>query len=272
MSVDLTKDSNGCSAKWSRGINRLRQPVMIFLQTMAVTSARKPRLTILAIVALSIFLMATGLATNFYFEVEEAALWTPFGSKPSQDAAWIETESGFPPVANGFALLFHSNGENVLGKQQVSQIFDALDSVRSLDGYDETCQDGMFELPDGTKTCEIFGVSRFWFNNRTEFEQEVDTDEDAILAMSSIAYSDGIPIDEDMMFGQPQRVYSTGVLTSALSYMVVIVLPETDETKEFEEKAINAILELRAVWAAEPDIYPIQMEIWTARSLGDEYV
>jgi Niemann-Pick C1 protein len=271
MSADPT-DSNGCSAKWTRGINHLRRPVMIFLQALASTSARKPRLTILAICLLSTFLMLAGLATNFYFEVDEAALWTPFGSKPKQDSAWIETESGFPPIANGFALLFHSDGKNVLGQQQVSQIFDALDSVRNLDGYDETCQNGMFDLPDGTKTCEIFGASRFWLNNRTEFEQEVSSDEDAILAMSSIAYSDGIPIDEDMIFGQPQRVYSTGLLTSALSYLVVIVLPETDETKEFEEKAIDAILALRAVWAAQPDVYSIQMELWTARSIGDEYV
>jgi hypothetical protein len=272
------------SSKWTRFVGRARRPIIQFLQALTRMAARHPKQTILAVSVLSFVLLAVGLATNFNVAVDEATLWTPSGSKPAQHSYWIREESNFPPLPRSFVLYFHSQGDNVLGKDQARRVFEALKLLRSLEDYNTVCaesdrssNDSMGFLDnDGeitTRTCEIYGIPRFWNNSVSIFEQEISSDEDAILAMSSLVFADGIPAAQDQVFGLSERDYTTGLLTSVKAYVVTIQFPPTVATEDFEAVAIEAMLELRAAWeleAAGNDF--LRLEVMAQRSLSDEYV
>ena len=92
-------------------------------------------------------------ATNFRLEVDEDALWTPRGSFPSQHLKWINEASGFPVEPRHFLLLFHQDGNSdLITREQVSRIFQAVDKVRDVPGYESVCE----QLP-ATGACQVVG-------------------------------------------------------------------------------------------------------------------
>jgi hypothetical protein len=74
-------ESDGFSARWTRIIYKLRQPIMNFLHVVTSTSASNPKRTITIVLVLSIGLFVAGLFTNFTLDVGDQ-LWTPRNSKP----------------------------------------------------------------------------------------------------------------------------------------------------------------------------------------------
>ena len=103
---------------------------------------------------------------------------------------------------------------------------------------------------DGTPNCEIHGVPRFWNSSMVVFESEVASDEDSIENISSSTFADGIPVVESAIFGHPERD-NTGLLTSVLSYAVVITLPDSQAAEDWELVAVDALLDLDESWNAE---------------------
>ena len=244
-----TQPSRRFSARWSCIISALHKPTRDTLQKMTQTSARNPKGTIFTVVLLSIVLLVTGLFTGFHIDVDEYSPWTPRGSNPERHGNWIEHESGFPKQPRFIVMLFHSNGVNVLGQEQISRVFEAVSMVRALEGFNEVCKESSYTAADGTRTCEIHGVTRFWNSSTVIYESEVASDEDAIEDISRSTFADGIPVVESAIFGHPERD-STGLLTSVRSYTVAIMLPDSRAAEDWELVAVDALLALDESWNA----------------------
>jgi len=260
----------GCSARWTQFVKTTHEPTVKTLQVISQYSARNPKRTIAAVVVLSILLLVVGLVTNFNLEVDEKKMWTPENSYPIRHSNWISNDSGFPKEPRLLVLFFHADGANVLGKDQVSRVFEAVDTVRNMEGYDEVCKDSNYESDYGVATCEITGVLRFWNISSSLYNDTVSSDMDAIVDMSQMTYPDGTPVAEDRVFGFPLRDPDTGLLVSVQSYSVWIVLPATERAQEWELNAIDELLTLEQLWVASGD-GSLRVEVKADGSAGKEF-
>jgi hypothetical protein len=234
-------------------------------------SAVNPKSTIIGVVIFAIGILVLGLFTNFSVDVDEDVLWTPRGSNPVKHMNWINDESGFPSDSRNLVMVFHQDGETgILGKNQVSLIFSALEAVRSLPDYKKVCS----ASPDGD--CSISGVTKFWNDTADIFQSTVTSDEEAIAAMSGLTYpDDNTPVSDNDIFGNAVRD-ATGLLQSAQSYTVTIEFPEDDEdaddspAEDFESDALEAILDLDKQFEAESG-NAFRVEVIAVRSFPDEF-
>jgi hypothetical protein len=266
-------EAAGFSSKWTAMVTTsIHQPILRVLHAVTSKAASNPKRTIGAVVVLSLLLFVVGLFTNFNVDVDDDTVWTPAGARPVQHSKWIDDESGFPSETRDFLFVFHSDGENVLGQDEVKRVFQAVDAVRGLEGYDTMCADSHYkyvnDLGDSTNACEMNGITAFWNDTASIFEEQVQSQGDAILALSAEYYLDGTPVAEKDIMGFPERD-SDGTLTSALSYIVKINFPDTDKAEKFESKALDTILDLNDAWKAESGT-TFRVEITAYRSFGDE--
>jgi hypothetical protein len=268
IDTDATKAPTGFSTKWTTVVTDIHQPILTALHAVTSKAASNPKRTIGAVVVLSLLLFVGGLLTNFNVDVDDDTVWTPSGARPVQHGKWIDNESGFPADTRDFLLIFHSNSENVLGRDEVSRVFQAVDAVRSLEAYDTMCADSHYINDAGTNTCEMSGITAFWNDTQSIFDEQVQSDNDAILALSAKYYPDDRPVAEKNIMGFPKRD-SDGTLTSALSYIVKINFPDTDQAEKLESKALDTILDLNDAWKVESGI-TFRVEIAAARSFEDE--
>ena len=105
-----------------------------------------------------------------------------------------------------FVLFFHSDGQDVLGLDQVTKVFEAVDAVRGVDKYDEMCADSLHvDLATNQTTCPISGIVQFWSSDYSIMQQQVSSDEEVIEAMSASSFPDGIPVNFDLVFGKTER-------------------------------------------------------------------
>jgi Niemann-Pick C1 protein len=261
-------EGKGFSARWTGAINTIHGPIMKGLLWTSGTAARNPRKTVAGVTFLSFFLLIVGFLTNFSVDVDEDVLWTPENARPVKQGAWIST-AGYPEENRDMLLFFHANTENVLGQAQTRKVFTALDTVRNLPGYRALCAQSSYVDPrTGQRTCEISGATAFWNDTAALFESQVDNDNDAIQQLSAPVYPDGTPVSDNDIFGKPLRNEVSRTLESAQAYVLVIGLPDTEETEDFELEALDAILDLRNnIWNGNE----FNVEVTTQRSFSDEF-
>jgi hypothetical protein len=257
------------SARWTAIVKQLHKPILKFLHFITLRAATNPKITVVSAIVVSSLLLVVGFLTNFNTEYDEEAAFTPRNSLTLEYKTWVDKESGFPPEARYFSMLFHFDGENVLGRKQVQRMFDALDAIRGLEGYEDMCADSDYEDDEGRRTCEIYGAVRFWNLNTEIFQASISTDEQAIAEMSKMNFPDGYPVVENIIFGFPLRDDSDK-LTSALSYGMFIFFPDTSRAEAFEEKALDAILSLDDSWRSQSDSV-LYVEVYAKRSFPDEF-
>mmetsp|Transcript_13411 Transcript_13411/g.25486 ORF Transcript_13411/g.25486 Transcript_13411/m.25486 type:complete len:905 (-) Transcript_13411:455-3169(-) len=257
------------SLRWTKAINTLRKPLYDCLHYMTEISARNPKRTISFITILSMGLLVIGLATNFTVDTDTDLLWTPRDSKPVQHRKWIDDESGFPEEKRGFLMFFHNHGENIVLEENIAHAFEALDSVRSIKGYNDMCRESDYvDTQTQQNTCQIWGVTKFWSNTESVYR----TDEHVIQTMSAEVFpDDGSRVDRDSLFGYPRfdDSNSNGTLVYTESFMVVINVPDTDKAKYFEELAIDLIVALDDTWHGNSTIN-LRVEVEAFRSFDDE--
>jgi hypothetical protein len=167
-------------------------------------------------------------------------------------------------------MLFHAEGGNVLGQDQVNRVFQAIDAVRNLNDYDEICsQNDYVDKRTNKTTCEIVGVPEFWNNSAEIFNTSVTSNADTILALSASIFPDGKPVSENDIFGKPERD-ENGNLTFAQLYVVTIIMPDNDDTEDFEADVLDLLLDgLRKEWEQEKG-NDFRMEVQAWRSFDDE--
>jgi Patched family len=234
----------------------------------------------------SLALIIAGFCTNFYLELENAYLWPPTTSLSRQHTDWYYYESNFNYDTSYFDMIIHANGVNVLGIQGVNKTFQALDAIRDLEGYREGCYYASIVGDDYfVGQCKIHSIADFWNESLTIFQDQIQTDDQAIMAMSAATYPDGIYVDEPRILGKAERItLATNknnnnnknkdepikLLESAQSFLIEFDLPWTNMTADFEWMALERIRALQAEWDADPDnIFTIEMTAY--RSYSDEF-
>lgn len=178
---------------------------------------------------------------------------------------WINDESGFPLDPRTMLLLFHQDGDrNVLSREFVRQSFEALDTVRNLEEYNEVCERGT----DGT--CDVEGILKFWNNSLAIFDATVSDDQGVLNTVVQKEFPDGSPVVLDAIIGN--AVYDGDTLIGAQSFSVFVGFPEDEkdstESEDFEKKALDAIFEFQE--KLETDA-PFRIETIADRSFPDEF-
>jgi hypothetical protein len=249
-------------------VHRIHQPILKALLYITSIAASNPRRTIVAVSTLSVLLLVVGLLTNFEVDADDDNVWTPTGSRPVQHENWIDDESGFPENTRYFHMMFHSEGGNVLSQGDVKRVFQAFDTVRGLEDYGAICNASVYLDEFGDPACPVEGVTSFWNNSAAIFDSEVQSDGEAILAMSAEKYPDGEPVAEKDIMGYSER-YMNGTLKSAQSFIVWIEFSDNDDSEKFEKKALNAIIDLDDAWQVESNTN-LRVEVSAYRSFEDE--
>jgi len=232
---DPTLTNTNYSVRWSNLIKSIHKPITKFMHTVSQPSARHPKKSIAAAVSFSFLLLFLGYATNFDFDVDEDILWTPRNSYPITHSQWLQNETGFPDFARFVAVLFHAEGATVISNDYMTRVFEAVGILRDVDGYDKACSDSDFEN-NRKKNCEISGVVQFWNYSSTIYHETVNSEIDLQIALSKPTFPDGRFVDENSLFGYPERDPTTGLLTSAYQIRLLFDYPTLHLQKTWKER------------------------------------
>lgn len=241
------------------------------IAAVALLPTRFPERSILACVLLSVTLITTGFLTNFTVSVDEFTIFTPFGVRPLDHQRWIREASGFPKDPRMFGIVVHDRGNNVLGVDGMTRLFQATEALRAVPGFQELCQNAKYINPGtGNVTCRVRSSTRFWNYTFEAFRETVSSDEDVIRMLSQPTYPDGVPVDKENIFGTPVVDADTGLLISAKSYVSVFLFPDVPNVRDFEARAIDAMFPIQEQWRTDP-ANRFQMEFMSQRSYADEF-
>lgn len=244
------------SENWTHLILRLKSPILRILFAITGHASKNPKSYVLGCLLLSTILMGSGFARGINLDVNQDEAWTPEGSKPLAHGEWLEDESGFPQIPKWFLIFIHADGKNLLGQDGVARTFEALGVFRETKGYQEICAQsdeahGM--LLRGNMTCAIYSASAFWNHSVSIFNEEISSDQEAIVALSAEHFPDGQHVDPQMIYGLPLQG-DDGILESVLAYATNIAIPPIDdESSEFEKEATARLLDLQEQWDEDPD-------------------
>jgi Niemann-Pick C1 protein len=273
---------------WTRCTNVLHTIIRSFVATLSVHAARFPKSYALAITIISLSTLAIGLFTNFTIETKYEVIYAPSGKRPTEYLDWIyRPDTGFPDAGRPITLLLHNQGSNVISKQGLRQVFQAIEMLMNIEGYSEACAQSEYSMkyPNGTKTenaCNIIGTTRYWYYDSKLFEEDVETDLQVIHAISNETYPDGLPVYRDFILGQYElsnRISANDTIAFAKSFQETILLPDTISSIEFETKAIENLLALQQQWrqdAAREESEGLQertmqLEFFTMNSYSTEF-
>lgn len=262
-SIDLRDE--GYSSAWTTIIHkRMHRPMLKGIHAITSTSASYPRRTIGLVIFISLLLFVSGYLTRFDLRADGADDWAPSNSLPAKHAKWIDKESGFPEVARPFFFLLHGQGENILGRDAIQRTFEALDAVRSVEGYDAFCQPSIDYNGLNKPACEITSVTSFWNHSANIFNDQVKSDDDVIQALSALNYPDGTPVPTAFTMGYSSKGEESGTLDSVISFITRIDFPKDADAERMEDKALRAILDLNETGSS------FHVEVHAERSAADE--
>lgn len=256
------------SLKWTKTINTIRKPLYDVLHIMTRISAENPKRTISIITLLSLAVFFIGLATNFQMDSDEDMLWTPRDSPPAKHFEWIDDHSGYPEEPREFFLFFHNNGANIVNDEDInnnlSLVFEALDMVRDLPGYDAMCLDSAYFDEFGQPECRVLGPTKFWGDDANILAK----DEDVRKTMSNSVFPDQSRVSDESLYGYPER-NDEGLLVSTQSFMVLIYFADTDAAEDIEDVAVDMIVDLDDAWKSNPNVN-LRVEVSAYSSFEDE--
>ena len=256
------------SLKWTKTINTIRKPLYDVLHSMTRVSAENPKRTISIITLLSLAVFFIGLSTNFQMDSDEDMLWTPRNSPPAKHREWIDDDSGFPEEPREFFLFFHNDGANIVNDEDIndnlSLVFEALDTVREIPGYDAMCADSPYLDEDDQPECRVSGLTKFWDHDASVLVE----DDDARKTMSNSVFPDQSRVSDESLYGYPER-NEDGLLVSTQSFMILIFFSDTDAAEDIEEVAVDKIVALDDAWKKNPNIN-LRVEVSAYSSFEEE--
>jgi Niemann-Pick C1 protein len=174
--------------------------------------------------------------------------------------------------------MVHKDGGNLLqegsAREGVQRLFQAFDLVRNVEGYDELCykqEHAVWDQGRGNYSCPLHSITTFWNQSSAVFQDEIDTDEETVEALSALYYPSGKKVDRKTIMGHVTQVSpDNALLVSAKSYVTIFQLtPIDDESEPVEKRMIDELLDLKEQWAAEGT--PFQVELDAERSFSDEF-
>ncbi|CAB9510116.1 Pick C1-like protein 1 [Seminavis robusta] len=250
---------------WVRFMNHVRHTLTEFVVMVSTVAARNPKRTVCIVPLLAMTFIVVGLFTNFNMDIGADVIYTPYGSRVGSHQRWVEQESGFPKMHRNLRMILYSyqGGESVLSRKGVEGVISAIDAVRDIPGYDETCAESTYKNAQGIHTCEIRSVANFWNISIDTFRGKVPTDVDVRMQVSKKKFPDKSPVDIPGIMGNT-NIRGTDII-SAQAFFIDIALPST--AKDFESEALDAVLYLRERWEENRHL---SLEVLAYSSLEDE--
>jgi hypothetical protein len=246
---------------WVSSMDRLREAVTYCVLFVAKYAALHPYSYAVGITLFSFIVLAIGLATNFNMVLDAKDVVTPTDSIVREQRSWIQHESGFPEWPRSLRVLIHKGGDNVLSNEGVLRAFEIVETINNVDGYVSLCEESMATNELGfSGECHQRGITLFWNNSRSVFDEEVSSTVDVILAASAEHYPDGSEVDPGEIMGRVSYHYST--IVSAQSFLMEILIPVTSESATaMSVEALKALMALRNEWHNDPS-NPYEMQLY----------
>lgn len=275
---DVPLEEPTCLDRWAHGVHRIGSWVGRQLEVVVRNVIKRPKLVVFVTVVYAIFLAAVGVSTNFNFETDGDLMWTPQNAYTVRNGDWIDDESGFPTDGRPFQILVHEEGKNLLSTPEnaidvMSVVFDAYECIAGTPGssarddYDKLCS-------SRSRGCTVTGPTQFFINSRTQYVDEVQGDGTTLIdTISNLLYPNGARVLRNAVYGNSEPPVSTAAnadntLTSTLSMLVEVDLPNTDEddtVEDYESDALDRCLDLRDSLTTN-----IFIEVRSERSTADE--
>lgn len=269
--TETARAHNPINPLWSRFTSIAHSIIQGFVVTLAVKAARNPWSYVVVITLISLGLAAVGFFTNFNVNTDEQVIYAPFQSKTSSHSHWIKEESGFPGQNRVFTVSIHNDGDNVFRADNIRQIFEVVNEVTSLAGYNRVCSQGDYYNFDGIRTCKIMSVTRFFMHQLAVFDEiyEAGGEEAIIDTVSANTYQNMAPVDTDMILGNVVRDKETGLITSVQSFNIFFLLSRVEGVEDLEQLVLLRMAELQLEWDTDKRL--LQLEYFSMRSYSDEF-
>ena len=253
------------SQKWTKLINGFRRPIMRVLHFITGKSAANPKICITITTVLSLALIVIGVMTNFNVDVDEDRLYTPLGSLPLQYSSWIKEESGFPKIERDSIVYIHANGANIVDKGATQTAMEIVDLILTNEEIQSFCRE-KGSVPG--EDCYMSGIGDFFNNSLAIFNEVVQTDADAVAAISGPKFPDGRTVERRQVFGTPVVVNNT--LESAKTQLVFFSIPDEDGALDIEQLVIDLLTPIKEAADADQNS-PYRVDFFVQRSFSDEF-
>ncbi|CAB9499476.1 Pick C1-like protein 1 [Seminavis robusta] len=256
---------------WSKVTNILHHYIQKSVLTLSMAAARNPIRCIVTILILSFALIGTGIMTNFHIEVDESKIYTPFNAISRHHNQWYLQESGLAEAARSTVLMIHNHGNNVLGMDTMSRVFEALDTVRNTTGYNEICADGAhWDDYNEEFTCQVVSSTRFWYHDKALYNSQVKNETELVQQLSAPEYPGGVPMISEYVMGNLQRGQN-GTISHVPAFFVYILLTDKGEaTMEFETAVLDRLANLQTEWDGDLS-NSLRLDYYAERSGADEF-
>ena len=257
--------------KWTNIVHRIGDVIAVVLTATAMVAARNPYICIVATVLVSVALLGTGVYFNFTLVVDNSELWPPAESKSVVQMNWLYDVSNYNYDYRYINMIVHADGENVLNEGGVARVFNAMNAIQNSSDYQEGCHWADL-VGDANRVgeCHIHSVSQFWNNTQLIFEEQVQTDDDVVVALTAERYPTGEPVDVARIVGNPE-FGANGTILYAKSFLIEFELPWSYETEDFEWGALEVLQTMQDSWVSE-DGNIFRLEVVAYRSYEDEFM
>lgn len=246
----------GC---WERWVLRFQHAVLAVLHPVSQFAVRNPWITISTTTILAFGLVAIGLFTNFRIENDEYQLWTIYDSYGPRHDAYLADVARSQSAARVYQMyaILHAHGESVLDMKAIEYAFDVQEEIERNPAWVSFCE-------QDNSLCSINSVTVFWDDNRTIFEENIRSNEELTVALSSVP-----PERFRTAMGKPV-LSSDGQLESLASYVFILELLRTDEGSDVLSLVEEDLLVLRSEIAIDPNNGQFFLEMSAPQGFADE--
>ena len=212
--------------------------------------------------------------TNFSLESDMLLLFTPTTSSSVGHRHWAIVGSELPAISMLYIpvqMIIHASGRNVIEYEGFQRAFQVLEAAKAIDGLDQLCvnETGAVRVNGKAEQCETQGVTRFWNNSRSWFEEEVPEGDDVTRFLLNSSFPDGRTVDLERVFGMLEMKEEDGIPLSAEALFVEITIPlsrvgSEERLRYYTEQLQQEITNIRESWIAEnPNTdYRVEFAIW----------
>jgi len=243
---------------WSRMMDRVRDGIVWVVVTLAVHAARHPKAYVGGVVFLTFALLGVGFATNFNYHTQTDEQMTAYWSRIRGQKYYIEEE--FPPRPYSLQVIVHAQGDNILTRNGIEHMMQAVESVTSTPSYQSVCEgnDDPKDASGGLQSiCSIRGITLFWNHSMDIAQEALQSEVDVILTANQDHYPDGSEVYIGEIMGRTTQNYDT--VTEAQSFSLTIQIPFTDISKDAAIDVLNSLLGLRGQWLAKEELYSLEV-------------
>eukprot|EP00752_Nemacystus_decipiens_P008590 g7670.t1 len=262
-------DGSKHGSAWSRFHARINESADNFFYRLGRWVATYPKRTLFVCVVL-VIACCFGFA-NFRLENDGEELWVPADSTAKkQQSIFVDN---FIDNSEYASLLLESptESDSVLTKERFDALWDLHDIVLTLNSGDQTYQDVCARDLDGSCELPFRGATRFW-DSRANYDATVATDADILEAINVEAFPDGVPVNQQAIFGNTIEYDDSGSIVFARAlFQAYGLMSDPDADADINEDAFDWNGEFQdAMEEAAPDFADtVNVFYITSRSIDD---